>query len=281
MKRLFITVLTIIASGAVYALPVGNPSDASLLCDGLFLEGHCGDFCDPCLTWFDAFSMRLGFYGDYVFNRHMEVDTSGRDNDIERTKLFTNAGFIAANFWDRLDIFATLGATNLCIDTNNQAFNLGGSGRFVIETETDFSWSIGIRGSIWECGYTTLGAEAQYFYTNPHVMRLTNEAAESVYPAHSINAKYHEWQIGVGIAHRIYMLVPYAAFKWSRAKLNMGDAVILFPAGERANLYDLDSERGWGYAIGVSLVDCEKASLTVEGRWAGENAVYVNGEIRF
>lgn len=273
--------LTVLACGAAYALPVGNPSDASLLCDGLFLEGHCGDLCDPCMTWCDAFSMRIGFYGDYVFNRHMEVDDHAHDCDIENTEIFTNAGYIAANFWDRFDLFATLGATNIFIDTNDKAFGLGGSGRFQIETDTDFSWSIGARGTIWECGCTSLGAEAQYFSAKPHVTRITDDAENSVYLANNIHAKYREWQIGVGISHRINMFVPYAAIKWSRAKLDFGDAVIAIPGAAAADLLDLESKKHFGYAIGVSIVDCEKASLTVEGRWADEKAVHVNGQIRF
>ncbi len=279
MKKLFMTTLTIIACGAVYALPVGNPSDAGLLCDGLVCEGHCGDPSDPCLTWCDGFSVRFGFYGDYVFNRHMELE-NGPHSVIEHTKINTNAGFIAANFWDRFDIFATLGASNLFIDTNNQAFGLGGTGRFEIETETDFSWSIGARGIVWEFGCTTLGAEAQYFYTNPHITRLTQNATTSVYPGGGFNAKYYEWQVGLGISHRIYMLVPYAAIKASNSKLDFGNHVVTGFTPD-ATLHNLRSDKYLGYALGVSFVDCEKMSLTVEGRFADEKALYTNCQIRF
>lgn len=269
-----------LASGAAYALPVGNPADASLLCDGLFLEGHCGDPCDPCLTWLDAFSVRIGFYGDYVFNRHMEVDDNARDCDVEHTKIITNAGFLAVNFWDRFDIFATLGATNIFVETNERAFGLPDSGRFEIKTDTHFSWSLGVRGTIWECGCTTLGAEAQYFYTRPDITRLTLEDSFSVYP-NGLRAKYREWQIGVGIAHRINMLVPYAAVKIGHSQFRLDEIPVVLPNEDLAILYDLESKKFWGYAIGVSFVDCEKASLTVEGRWANEKALYVNGQIRF
>src|ERR1700722_316394 len=145
MKKLFMTMLTILTCGAAYALPVGNPSDASLLCDGLIWEGHCGDPCDPCLTWCDAFSFRLGFYGDYVFNRHLKVNHNDGNNNIEHTKIFTNAAFLAANFWDRFDVFATLGATNIGIDTNLSAFDFITGPRIEVETNTHFSWSVGVR----------------------------------------------------------------------------------------------------------------------------------------
>lgn len=275
------TMLTVLACGSAYALPIGNPSDASLLCDGLIWEGHCGDPCDPCLTWRDAFSIRIGFYGDYVFNRHMEIDRNEGDSDIENTEIFTNAGFIAANFWDRFDIFATLGATNFFIHTNASAFG-GVNGQVLeIESGTHFSWSIGGRGTIWECGCTTLGAEAQYFYTMPDITRITQGSQSSVYPSDTISAKYHEWQIGIGISHRINMLVPYVAIKWSHAQLQFDAEHPGAPLPSSATLHNVENKKDWGYAVGVSLVDCEKANLTVEGRFADEKAVYVNGQLRF
>ena len=277
MKKLFMTMLSVLACGAVYALPVGNPADASLLCDGLFWEGHCGDPCDPCLTWCDAWSFRIGFYGDYVWNRHMEVDDHGPD--IEQTELFTNAGFIAFNLYDRVDIFGTLGATNIFIDTNATAFHGGIDDRLEIETETHFSWSVGGRATLWECGCTSLGVEGQYFYTKPDVTRVTQAATASVYPGnHQVQAKYREWQVGVGIAHRINMLVPYIAVKWASSQLIFDHAI---PGIGTVVLDNLESKKYFGYAVGVSLVDCEKASLTVEGRFADEKALYVNGQIRF
>ncbi len=279
MKKLFTTMLTFLACGAAYALPVGNPSDASLLCDGLFWEGYCcSDLCDPCLSWCDAFSVRAGFYGDYVFNRHLELEHRGHP-DIENTEIYTNAGFVAGNFYDRVDVFATFGASSILVDTNEKTFGVAGSGRIEIETETDFSWSVGVRGTIWECGCTSLGAEAQYFRTRPHIMRVTDKATNSEYPANNVNAKYSEWQVGVGLSHRIYMFVPYIAVKWSGCDLDFDNA--LFTQAGPSQLFNAENKKLWGYAVGLTFVDCEKASITAEGRFGDEKALYVNGQIRF
>jgi major outer membrane protein len=278
MKKLCTTLLTVLACSSAYALPIGNPSDASLLCDGLFFEGHCGDPCDPCLTCFDALSFRVGFYGDYVFNRHLEIDRNEDSSDIDHTRIVTNAGFIAANFYDRLDFFAALGTTRLNLETNAKAFGGLAGSRFALETESDFSWSLGARGTIWECGCTSLGIEGQYFSTRPHVHTVTLGATESVYPDSIILTKYREWQIGVGISHRINIFVPYMGVKFSRAKFTCDEAL---PVPLPVTLFNTESKKDWGYAIGVSLVDCEKASLTVEGRFGDERALHVNGQIRF
>ncbi|MEZ5315751.1 MAG: hypothetical protein R3E91_06075 [Chlamydiales bacterium] len=284
MKKYILAFLIILTTGVSHALPVSNPADPCLICDGLFLEGHCGDPSDPSLTWLDTFSVRFGFYGNYVFNRHMEVDSSRYRCDIEETKINTNAGFLACNFWDYFDIFATFGGTNILINTNEQAFALNGSGRFQIETNTQFSWSIGVRTLIWDCGSTTLGAEAQYFYTKPNISRLTQTDSLSIYP-NELNGKYQEWQIGLGISHRINLLVPYIAIKFSQSQLQFNHTIVdgffneALPA--EAILYNLGSKKRWGYTIGVSFVNCEKISLTAEGDWGDEKGAYLSSQIRF
>jgi major outer membrane protein len=308
MKKLFLTMLTILSCGAVYALPVGNPAEASLLCDGLIWEGHCGcDPCDPALTWCDAFSVRAGFYGDYVFNRHMRLRlTNGSTilrNQLERTSLYTNAGYVALNFWDRLDLFTTLGNTQIHLEGNVSTFGPFGefiSGIFLpgfgvtpgerveLDTNNEFSWSLGARGTLWECGCTTLGIEGQYFRAESRVKRITLADDASFYPTATIphlRTRYTEWQVGVGLAHRIHIFVPYVAVKWSGARLqyrnNPEIAILTDFATPGITLNELRNKKKWGYAVGVSLVDCEKASLTVEGRFADEKALYVNSQIRF
>ncbi|NGX54840.1 MAG: Major outer membrane porin [Chlamydiae bacterium] len=289
MKRLIALGLTLLTCGAAYALPLGNPSEASLMCDGLFCEGRCADFCDPCVDWCDALSFRMGFYGDYVFNRHMEIDNNhNKGNDIEHFEIYTNAGYLAFNAWDRIDIFATLGASNIRLETNSVSLAGYGSGaiagdRFVLETETHFSWSVGARGTLYECGCCSFGIEGQYFYTKPDITRMTSRAIDSVYPD-NLDMKYHEWQVGIGISYRIWNLVPYFGAKWSGAHAEMGDAVVVVSSVTpvfNTLLSDLENRFNGGYVLGVSLVDCEKASLTVEARFPDEKAVYVNGQFRF
>ncbi|MCP5469956.1 MAG: hypothetical protein H7A36_05570 [Chlamydiales bacterium] len=314
MKKLFMTMLAVLSCGATYALPVGNPSEASLLCDGIFWEGHCGDMCDPCLTWCDAFSLRVGFWGDYQFNRYMETNTGcSAKRDVDVTRITTNAGYIAGNFWDRFDIFGTLGTTQIdmwgdagiwsAITPGTPANTVvqTGAADFHMWTTTDFSWSIGVRGTIWECGCTSIGAEFQYLQSRPDLkffdllqggdLVTGNASAPSFRTRQAFGncfrVKYYDWQIGLGISHRINMLVPYAAIRWNSAKIFMGDARLLqSTAGGMSipvqlKLEDLNSIKAWGYAVGVSLVDCEKMSLTAEGGFASSLEFAVNGQIRF
>ncbi len=282
MKK-FPLALALLTSATLHALPIGNPSAATLLTNGLIWEGHCADPFGTDHNWCNAYSVRIGFYGDYVFNRHLAVAEVHHDKDIEQAEIFTNAGFLALNFWDRMDLFTTFGATNLRINTNNKTFDLGGTGRLALVTETDFSWGVGVRGTIWECGCTQLGGEMQYVRTSPNVDRLTLNGMTSIYPHHHLQTTYQEWQLGVALSHRINQFYPYVGVKWSHCELKMDDAIVNFgtPAVPvNAKLFDLECKKDWGFAVGVTFVKCKTASCTVEGRFGDEKALYVNAQIR-
>ncbi len=288
MKKLFVTMLSVLSCGAACALPLGNPADASLLSDGLFWEGFCGDLCDPCLSWCDAWSIRAGFYGDYVFNRHMKLRNSPR-SQLERFEIYTNAGYFALNLWDRFDVFTTLGVSKFRLNANNKNFQgvpfaLLDSGFTEIISESRFSWSVGGRATLWECGCTMLGLEGQYFRFNPNITRVTVGQDFSAYIDDQTSAQYSEWQVGLGITHRINILAPYIGVYYARSNLDWdGLQDIRFAGISTGNslLGNAKNHHPWGYAIGVSLIDCEKMDLAVEGRFAGEKAVHVNGQIRF
>ena len=159
MRKLLKSVLVFAALGSassLQALPVGNPAEPSLMIDGILWEGFGGDPCDPCTTWCDAVSLRLGYYGDYVFDRVLKTDvskeflmgeapkdasgnittnspttTTPRANPaygkhFQDAEMFTNAAFMALNIWDRFDVFCTLGATNGYLKGNSASFNLVG-----------------------------------------------------------------------------------------------------------------------------------------------------------
>nr|ANF04022.1 major outer membrane protein [Chlamydia trachomatis] len=158
MKKLLKSVLVFAAlssASSLQALPVGNPAEPSLMIDGILWEGFGGDPCDPCTTWCDAISMRMGYYGDFVFDRVLKTDvnkefemgealagasgntTSTLSKLVERTnpaygkhmqdaEMFTNAACMTLNIWDRFDVFCTLGATSGYLKGNSASFNLVG-----------------------------------------------------------------------------------------------------------------------------------------------------------
>nr|AMO26059.1 major outer membrane protein [Chlamydia pecorum] len=288
LKSAFLSAAFFAGNASLHALPVGNPAEPSLLIDGTIWEGMSGDPCDPCATWCDAISLRVGFYGDYVFDRVLKTDVSkmflmgtaptspnsaaDSNTTAERAnpaygkhmhdaEWFTNAGYIALNIWDRFDIFCTLGATSGYFKGNSASFNLIGligisgstldqkypnasisNGVVELYTDTTFSWSVGARGALWECGCATLGAEFQYAQSKPRVQELnvlsnvaqftvhkpqgyvgqslplpTNAGTSNASDLKNATINYHEWQVGAALSYRLNMLVPYIGIQWSRA----------------------------------------------------------------
>lgn len=280
MKKLVGVILTILSCGAAYSLPLGNPSEASLLYNGLFLEGRSYDCSQHCICWWDGLSLRFGYYGDFVFNRHLEVDETNNGDDIEKSEIYTDAVYFTVNFWNKIDFFTTVGASKLFLKSNALTFNGPNGDRLTLETQSDFSWSVGARFTFLECGRTVFGAEGQYFYAKPHVNRVTIADSDSAYPTKNVDYKYSEWQIGFGFSHRIWNLVPYMGAKLSGVKVDSGNARVLVGASPII-LHDLENRFEGGIVFGVSFVACQKMALTIETRFPDEKALYLNGQIRF
>lgn len=268
MKKRVATLLTAFSYAPAFCLPLANPTDASLLTQGIFTDTSCKS---PSFGWLQSVGFRLGFYGDYVFNRHLKFNENqsgfgANESVVEKTELFTNAGFLALNFCNRVDFFTTLGASRLRLDTPITTVGM----RYHVETSTHFSWSVGCRATLWDHGCTSVGLEGQYFQFNPTVERFSITDATSFYL--DSPAAYREWQVGLGLSHRVRVLVPYLGVKYARSQFNYTD-----DADERS----YRSDKHWGAVIGTTLAICKRASVTAEGRFGDEKALHVNGQIRF
>lgn len=290
MKKLVLLVLTVLSCGAAYALPVGNPSEAGLYTNGLWWNNSCCAPCDPCFSWCDAFSVRVGFYGDYVFNRHMQIHSGGHDqSDINNTQIYTNAGLLVLNICDWIDIFTTLGASDFSIFTDGGSFS-SNSTMVQLDWATHWSWSVGGRATIWQCDCFSVGVEGQYFQSNPSLDSLIRyDVGEITYFNANNDTCYSEWQVGLGASYRWQTgcpgvaFIPYLAVKWAGSKFNIGDfrfTEVTAPSTVYT-IRDLQSKKLWGYAVGLTATLCDAIGVTVEGRFADEKAVSVTSEFRF
>ncbi|MFN0064924.1 MAG: hypothetical protein ACKVOH_01670 [Chlamydiales bacterium] len=294
MKKLALLAISLMTCGMVHALPVGNPAEPALYTDGIFWEGAtaCCDPCDPCASWCDWFSWRLGFYGDYVFNRHLETKATGAfAGEVERTTISTNAGLITVGICDTVDLFATVGVSNLQLITNDKIFlvfdDFGKNGDILFSPK--FSWSVGARWAIISCGNFALGLEGQYFQFSPNMDRWLTQANDDqsfTYFNTNRGATYSEWQAGLGASYVIETcggvnVVPYAAFQAAGAKLKWNTTHITINGIDDYNMRQLKESKTWGWALGSTIMFNDAFGLGVEGRWANEKAVYVNGQVRF
>lgn len=294
MKKLVMSVLSSLASLSVFALPIGNPSDPRLLSQGTCLESGACNICeifDPCFDWFKAWSVRFGYYGDFVFNRNLQIEGSGlgQGRVIRKAEINTNAGFLAVNFCDFADLFTTLGASDIRLQTRENSWFLTGVSDGELLTSTSFSWSIGARASVFNWRCFTVGVEGQYFRTSPDITTYITGFEELFnYFNDNNQATYHEWQFGIGLSYAFravcpdLALVPYLGAKWSRCHFNTHNFQFnKAGTGNLLTIFDLESHKRWGYAIGMTFTMCDRIGVTVEGRFADEKALYVNGQIRF
>lgn len=292
MRKLVVTALAVIGCGALYALPLGNPAEPSLYRNGVWWESSCADVCDPCFSWCDAWSLRMGFYGNYVYNRHLQVDDKkALDNvnhkDLDHAQIFTNAGYIALNICDKFDVFTSLGVSRIDLEFNQKLIVPGSIFCARFDWSTTFSWSVGARAVLWQCDCFLLGLEGEYFQTCPDFSRLCTFINPSVNQVNinGVGTKFKEWQVGLGAAYQImtscprFSMVPYIGVTWSDVRTE--EASFALSPELPVTFPELSADQPWTFVVGNTFSICEMAGVTVEGRFGGESAVAVRGQVRF
>ncbi len=273
MKKLLALVAGLAAAGSAFAAPVGNPAAPMQYTDGVF-------FCDDCSCW----SLRAGYRGDFVFDRKLESGRTGfGSGTIDTYSLYTNAGVLTLNLWDRLDIYGVWGATSQDLSTKLQD-TAGTASYDEINFETKSIWAVGAKAVLWcwnwgcNCGTTTLGADANYeSVSSANAQTWVKNGAVSTHATRTTAAtRYKEWQVSLGLAHRVALLTPYVAVKWSSAHANAGGRF-----NATSELPGLKSQRHWGWALGTTLVDAGRMTVSGEARFVDEKAATVTAEFRF
>lgn len=257
-KVLSLTVLSIKA----FALPIGNPADGTI-----FLAKNCS------MQW------AIGFYGDYVFNRHLQTESN---RHVDFTQIQTNAACLVVNYWNT-EVCVTIGGSSFSFNSNLHPFNSANAEpQFDLQTGTSFSWSLGARASLWEYKGFTWGITGQYFACDPNVKSVFIRKNVHAYP--NTRKLYTEWQVGTGIAWRYNpFFVPYVAIKYARAFWRFNNHTFFLQDGNTATVPNLESAKHVGYAVGLTLCPLmlKKTVFTVEGRFADEKAVFVNAKLYF
>lgn len=274
-----------LAFGSLFALPVGNPSEASLYKYGICTGETKSDPCVVVFNYSDILRIKGGFYGDYVFNRHMEVYTS-HDNisDIDQFSLMTNAGYIALNVFDWVDFFGVVGATKISITTPESSYSTGQS-VMQLELTDELCWSAGTHITLGRYKCFAVGLEGQYFRTMPRLDSFISLASGGVTRFNNTpKIGYSEWQVGLGASYQwqvdCVLAVPYFAIARARSEALFNDQRFIAD-GVTYTLSNLKSKKMWGYSVGMSLVVSEMIGVTVEGRFADEKALFVNGKFRY
>ena len=259
MKALF----TVFLGSTLFALPIGNPVSPMIIQEESF------------------FAVDAGFYGDYVYNRHMKTSIGG--NNVQTFQIMTNAGYIAAEFWNRVEFFATFGASSISFYGNSEklgAIGYSNSPPNIFTTNDGFSWSVGGNGTVFAMSRYAVGFEGQYFQTSPDFGKITDGWGITAKPNNQ-KTKYREWQLGTAIVYYLTPTVfPYIGMSYSRANYDLFP--VTYPDNTKFNdLPNMRNARAFAYSTGLTLSFYEQLNCTVEGRFAGELGLYLNGSYRF
>ncbi len=244
------------------ALLVGNPGQPGLQKDGIL-------YTPP--TWW---SFRVAYFDDYIY--HERFRDEYKIDEIPRSKsnmkLSTFGAQVILNFKDRIDIYGIIGSSKIRIDEE-------------IFTKRRLCGGLGTKFIIFHEGNFNLGADFKYFETDQKPTFFVVDGLPYNILT-DFRLKYHEFQAAAGCTYCISIFAPYIAATYLIPKIEPQPhiAVVRLPDFDMA--VDVTSKsvlgiKRWGMAVGLSLVDCSKASLAFEWRIFNQNAIDVNAEIRF
>lgn len=244
------------------AILVGNPAQPGLLESSILQTKP---------SWW---SFRVGYLDDWVYKQRFrdEFHLAGVTQTQTCMKLSTYAALLTLNFKNRIDFYGIVGSSRMQIDHE-------------IFTKRALGWGVGGKLILFKHGDFFLGTDVKYFETNQKPRYFVVDG----FPFNIVSnyrLKYHEIQAALGMSYRAWIFAPYANATYLLTKVEPQPAVLFVRFPDMDEIVDVESksivgEKKWGMALGLTLVDCKSASLSFEWRVFNQNAIDVNGEIRF
>jgi hypothetical protein len=260
-KNLF--VLFIFFTLKLISAPVGNPLNPALIEQGFFISPS------------SSVNFRVGYEGNFVKDSNLKKTTNQRGK-IDDFKQDVNSGTFTLNFQNRLDVLAVLGASKI---KSNWRFDEDSiSKRIELETNYRFYYALAARVILFEWGNTVLGSGARYSKTKPSIFWILKDS--TLQNANDSDVNYKDWQLDVGLSHKIDIFIPYIGIKYlnTRAKIMNVNSVI---ADNNLTNIKMKSRDNFGLYLGTSLSNSKYFLFTIEARLIDEEAISVFGEIKF
>ncbi len=251
----------ILSVSSVSAMFTGNPAEPNIMKKGIFIRQS-------------PVSFRAGYLDDWVYKQRFQDEFKMEGVTHTRTflKLSTYAGLLTLNVLNNLDLYGIVGSSRLQIDEE-------------IFTKRALAWGVGGKLVLFKHRNFYFGADAKYFQTNqkPRYFVVEGQPFNIV---SNYRLKYKEIQAALGMSYKAWMFVPYINATYILTHIDPEPAVLLVQFPDMDEIVDIESKsiickKRWGMALGLTLVDCSKASLAFEWRVFNQNAINVNGEIRF
>lgn len=296
MKKLLVVTLVFLSTSVVQALPIGNPADPELYSNcGMVTSFFDTDDCCWMPDFLEDFSWRVGFYGNYVYDRELKagpnLNFGGNavafgGGGMRISSMATNSGMLLLNICDQFDIFGTFGVSRINVIANSVSLGLNIVGiQADLPFSPEMSYSVGGRAIVWNSGGFYVGFEGQYFYSTAAVNAVQGYGSGvATYLNKSRTAPYREWEAAVAASYLFcdnayFCLSPYAALSFSGVDVKSArDAVV---DGAPLSVPDLQEKKITGWAIGMTGMICDLVGVSVEGHFANQKALSVIGQMSF
>ena len=263
MKKHLLGVLFLLVTFFLNASPVNNPAFPKLLDEGIFASSA---------FWISA---RCGYEGNFVSNSKLELTDYSRN--VDYFKIIANTGTFTINFAKRCDIFGAAGAASIKSQWRTEP-GINSFNKLEALSKSDLTWSAGTKIIFIEWVGTSISAGGRYFFTKPSLMSLSQNGAPISFSEG--NVRVSEWQVDLGISHKIDLFTPYIGAKYSRL-----NAVLTTSNGELsdngANFVKMNNKNKYGMVLGVALTNGKIFMLNIEARLIDEEAATITGEFKF
>lgn len=264
MKKLFV-VAAALATLHLNALYQSNPSLPEIIDKGFFLPE-------------DLFlGIRAGYQHDQVFNRNLNAK-EGMHGEVSKVSQYYDQGVVTFNFWDRAEIFGSLGAMSIFV---NDRQPLGATHVQVeFQSKYQFTWGAGLRAAIINWKNTALGLSGNFQYSNPGVEWNTIEGVTAP-KAEAI--RWAEWQVGVGVSQTIDLFVPYIGVNYSKVDASIHGIKISKTkvAPKYPSKFKMRSRHHFGMVLGCDFSTQKYFDLGIEMQLISEQAFTLKADIRF
>ena len=194
MKKLSFLFACLLTSSLI-AMYQSNPLTPEIISEGFFL-------CE------DAFvGVRAGYQFDDVFNRRLVL---GRiSGQVDHSEIMINQGVLTFNFFDKVDIWGSLGAANFHFadEINPAPGFIGPPLKLEYKTHNDLIWGAGARATLFSYECATFGVSGGYLHAHPDLHWMTSDGMPIFHTGH---LKYREWQLGAAVCYQVGFFNPTA-----------------------------------------------------------------------
>lgn len=239
-----------------------NPAQPTLAKDGIIKSPP---------TWY---CLRVGYLSDWLYYQkyRTEFPSPGTHPPSNYTKLSTDAAIVTLDFKNRLDLTTLLGSSQIQIDED-------------VYTKRQFSWGVGAKWMIYKSQVFCVGLDLKYFESAQKPLFFVGDGyAYNILS--DFKLEYTEMQAALGAAYRTKLFSPYIYLSYLYSKINPKPYSVIvqiptFDLSAETLSNSIINQRRWGMAVGGTLLDGKKATLTVESRFFNQNGLSVSGEVRF